>query len=473
MTVPNNKPLKATILETPQATDANGELNSYAESLGLARITNPSDQYRINRVSLENLLARIIDRYQRNDLSEKQRNELFKLLPTLVERAISNAHTEQLQPGNPTPALDPLLETGKREEIARLERLKNQYFQNAREYVKIGNYQYALVEVRRMYIVDPDNPVARQYEKWIEQLARLQNQQLKEPDAAPAEKVIEAEVVRTPEPEQDPDSDEAILMQVEQEVRGEPQPRAPLQQEGGARFPLVTLIMVFLAVGGGVYLYRLVTGKNSITAPAYLRSILPPPEQEQPNELETPNVLSPASPTPVVKNPQKDVRSLAKESYAPAKQRPRQFFEPETFSPSPVEHYNVGPAAANDQASVSTLPASPVGGPTNNSTEITDNTSNGEQQFVALEKPPQVLKLATPYYPEAAYRAGLEGEVLVKTKIDPSGRPEVAVILKSSSPIFDNAAIEALMNSEFSAGYMSTGPVTAWIVVPLKFKLSK
>jgi len=457
------------------------EWNAYAESLGLARITNPADQYKIDRVTLENLLARIIDRFQHKDLSEQQKNELFKLLPSLVERAIASSHAEQFQLGNTGAATtDPLLDLGKKEEIARLERLKNQYFQNAREYVKIGNYQYALVEVRRMYIVDPENPVARQYEKWIEQLAKLQNQQsLPEQIPVAAEEIVETEEVPAVEADEALASDAAVLSELHRKDAPEPRLNSYAQSVSDSRFTFLSLVVVLLfVIGGGLYVYYLNVSKRTISAGTYLRSVLPPPERQRLNDLETTDVPSPATSTPAVKRSEKDPYSVARESSAPSNQtftsqrRTRRFAESETFSPSPIEGDDNSPAVELEQTPANTVETAPPASPAvlANTTEPASSTTRTSEPFVAVEKPPQIIRLAKPRYPEVALRAGIEGEVIVKARIDPQGRPEVAVILKSSSMLFDDAAIEAVMNSQFAPGHMSTGPVTTWIVVPLRFK---
>ena len=57
---------------------------------------------------------------------------------------------------------------------AALEKLKSQYFQRSDDYVEKKEYQRALEEIRRIYIIEPGSVVAKEYEKKIEQLAALQ-----------------------------------------------------------------------------------------------------------------------------------------------------------------------------------------------------------------------------------------------------------------------------------------------------------
>ncbi len=93
--------------------------------------------------------------------------------------------------------------------------------------------------------------------------------------------------------------------------------------------------------------------------------------------------------------------------------------------------------------------------------------------FVAIENPPQVIKLATPSYPDIAYRMGLNGRVIVEVTVDQQGKPIQAIIIKSTSDIFNDEAISAAMKSTYKPAMMSTGPVTAKVTVPFNFKIGR
>jgi protein TonB len=82
-----------------------------------------------------------------------------------------------------------------------------------------------------------------------------------------------------------------------------------------------------------------------------------------------------------------------------------------------------------------------------------------------------LVKPAKPKYPELAQRAGLEGTVWVKVLIDEKGTPKRAVVEKSSHEIFEEAAIEAAMNSLFTPAVTNNGPITCWVSIPYMFKL--
>jgi hypothetical protein len=54
-----------------------------------------------------------------------------------------------------------------------VEKIKNQYFQRADEFIQAKEYGRALEEIQRVYFFDPQNFVAQEYELKIAQLAEL------------------------------------------------------------------------------------------------------------------------------------------------------------------------------------------------------------------------------------------------------------------------------------------------------------
>ncbi len=92
--------------------------------------------------------------------------------------------------------------------------------------------------------------------------------------------------------------------------------------------------------------------------------------------------------------------------------------------------------------------------------------------FVPVEKEPVVVKKVEPKYPELAMRAGLEGKVWVKIWVDKEGTPKQVLVIKSDAEIFNEPAIEAAKQFIFTPAYMNNGPVSVWVSVPFKFRLS-
>lgn len=92
--------------------------------------------------------------------------------------------------------------------------------------------------------------------------------------------------------------------------------------------------------------------------------------------------------------------------------------------------------------------------------------------FVAVEKEPAIVKRIEPKYPEIALRAGLEGTVYVKMWVDKEGKVRKVVILKSDAEIFNQPTIDAAMKWVYTPALMQKGPVSVWVALPFKFRLS-
>ncbi|HMD14049.1 MAG TPA: TonB family protein [Bacteroidota bacterium] len=93
--------------------------------------------------------------------------------------------------------------------------------------------------------------------------------------------------------------------------------------------------------------------------------------------------------------------------------------------------------------------------------------------FVPVEKQPIPVKQVFPEYPELARKAQMEGTVYVKILVDKEGKAKKAVVAKSDSEIFNDAAIKAALQWVFTPAMMNNGPVAVWAMVPFHFKLNK
>jgi protein TonB len=91
--------------------------------------------------------------------------------------------------------------------------------------------------------------------------------------------------------------------------------------------------------------------------------------------------------------------------------------------------------------------------------------------FVPFEKAPAVIKRVEPVYPELARKAGLEGRVILKVWIDKRGKVKEVVILKSTVEVFNQPAIDAAKQWEFTPALMKFGPVDVWSTLTFNFRL--
>ena len=74
-------------------------------------------------------------------------------------------------------------------------------------------------------------------------------------------------------------------------------------------------------------------------------------------------------------------------------------------------------------------------------------------------------------YPEAARRAGVEGQVVVQFIVDPQGRVIQPVVLRSPDDLLSEAALAAVRGSKFTPGIQRGRPVHVRFAVPITFRL--
>jgi TonB family protein len=90
------------------------------------------------------------------------------------------------------------------------------------------------------------------------------------------------------------------------------------------------------------------------------------------------------------------------------------------------------------------------------------------------DQPPQIVKRAATKYPQLALKAGMNGIVWVKLKIDETGKVEEVRVEKSTTPNlgFEEAALTAAMQFEFAPAKFKQQPVAAWVTIPFNFKIA-
>ena len=148
--------------------------------------------------------------------------------------------------------------------------------------------------------------------------------------------------------------------------------------------------------------------------------------------------------------------------------------KPSIGIPVPVPDAEVSP----EQTIATQTELSQTAGP-----EITEGTGGGNTEIqieddgpppdcVPYEKEPVVVKKVDPKYPDIALRAGLEGNVYMKVWVDKEGKVKKAVVLKSDAEIFNKAAQEAAEQWVFTPAVMQKGPVSVWVSIPFRFRLS-
>jgi protein TonB len=143
--------------------------------------------------------------------------------------------------------------------------------------------------------------------------------------------------------------------------------------------------------------------------------------------------------------------------------------------PVPVPDAEVSPEAtiaSIEELSKQAAPVVDAGGGSGASIDRDLVIDEEPPDFVPMEKEPTVIRRIDPKYPELALRAGLEGNVFVKVWVDKEGKVRKAVIQKSDAPIFEEPAKEAAMQWVFTPALMQKGPVSVWVSIPFRFRLT-
>jgi TonB family protein len=86
---------------------------------------------------------------------------------------------------------------------------------------------------------------------------------------------------------------------------------------------------------------------------------------------------------------------------------------------------------------------------------------------------PKLIRSVRPEYPEEAKKRGIEGLVILKAHVDKTGSVSEVKILRSSGyAILDSAAISGVMQYKFEPPLQGGEPISTWVTIPVKFKLS-
>jgi TonB family protein len=147
----------------------------------------------------------------------------------------------------------------------------------------------------------------------------------------------------------------------------------------------------------------------------------------------------------------------------------------------PFELLPLPPSLTNPMPNIGT-PQPNISNPTNQNVPGFEGMDNGNvivippdplpTVFIAFEKPPEPVFKAFPEYPDVAKRTGLEGTVIVQVLLNKEGKVKKALVAKTNNEIFSEASLEAAQKWVFTPALMQGKPVTVWITIPFRFRLT-
>lgn len=94
--------------------------------------------------------------------------------------------------------------------------------------------------------------------------------------------------------------------------------------------------------------------------------------------------------------------------------------------------------------------------------------------FVPVEKEPyiDIKELQRKVvYPDLAKRAGIEGKVNIRVLVGKNGSPKKHIIESTDSDLLNDAAIRAVMTSQFTPAIQNNQPIDCWVSIPIVFRL--
>jgi protein TonB len=509
----------------------------YAEALDALEAARSCDPRNIYLAALRRQLDTLLSLSQADQLSEDRRREFMEPMPGIIDCAIRD---NQRQYRSGTTDL-PLVQPGKvgPEEPARagetessshqsadagdvqkeLEALKLLYFQRASKFVMKGEYEQALAEVRRVFVVDPENTIAKEYASRVEHLLQHARRLASEPMPSPLPAVDgeqkgpgTIQVVPPPKREEPPhvhterstawDEDFVAPKTSSMILPDRPTPPrfrqtvayaddlavslSPVGDSGrdddhersGRKksklfLVLATVILAPLLAGVTVAIF---SSKNAVSAGQRDATAV----QTQDRNL---------NPGPTVEATIGAGGNRAPEETGSSAGESPLVTAPLTVktSPPPMEK-NVDPAPvpATTSAELQGAPVEiPRSDPDKVSTPAAENIPpkpevpaiepprTSTPAFIPVEKDPQIVKLEKPEFPSVVWKMGIEGQVVVRVLIDPAGKPLDSQILKSTNSVFEQPVIDAVMKSEFIPAQMGQGPVAAWLTIPFRFRQPK
>jgi protein TonB len=87
-----------------------------------------------------------------------------------------------------------------------------------------------------------------------------------------------------------------------------------------------------------------------------------------------------------------------------------------------------------------------------------------------VDELPVARRIVEPAYPDLAREAQVEGLVVVRARVDSTGRVD-QVEIERSVPLLDQAALDAARKFRFDPARVGRHPVAVWVQLPFRFKL--
>ncbi|MBK7257629.1 MAG: hypothetical protein IPI01_07465 [Ignavibacteriae bacterium] len=409
-------------------------------------------------VALEKQLERLLVLPRDTDPSEAQKKELLDSLPGLIQGAVQAVRSGVPAKPVPPPPAPPRPAPDRVDREAARTQLKEQYFQHADEYLKKGAYGSALVEIRRVKIIAPDDKTALEYERTIRQLVELQQRAgiagAAEEAAAPPvpaprveERIIEVTAsdtawVAAPSIPAPPAHASALSAATGETCGVLETAGAAREHKGGKKWWLFAVLLAALVGGTG------------------LVTILSAADESAPSLQVEAQQSSPEDPQHQASVEASPATGDAETASTPL-QEASTMVAPEAQGPEPVQESVSVPAVQPQSVTASKTVEAPV---------QTAAAVAGQQptvEPVIADRDPRIVELVQPVF-TSEQQSMPSGDVVVMVQIGLDGKPAKTMIAKSTNPAFNQPIVTAVLRSTFSPGTTASAPAVKWLTIPFR-----
>lgn len=497
------------------------EAGEYADAMTALQETLTSAKDNVYVRAVERQLTSLLDLSRRNVLTDERKAEILDPITSIVERLISSPTLDAgIRAGNHgAPASQPDKALSLQEKVTALDHIKVNYFERAGQHLTNGDYDMALAEIRRVFVIEPENATAKQYESVILELMRLKGAppQVMRPtinarSGVPGPISHRAPVI-FPSPSQ------PIRQSAEIPPADMPVPAPPLSPEPGAQAPAITeekvlpfdsdfvftanrspledaepkplrprrvavIAAALFVMGAGVagYVFMQVNGEpaspegttGTIAATAATQDKSADNAQvvatSNTGQLKTSEPSARIEPRPASKTADQNRSSSSQE---PAPERNNSVaLESTRHTPVHIQQSDVAPVGDEVTPPAPSTTTAGTPNPQTTASETSSVTLNepSPEVFVAYEKEPQVVELARPEIPDNAWQGATVKRLVVRIMIDAEGKPHRVIFLKGDIQPVENAVTAAMMKSTFTPGIMGKAAVTTWLTVPINIR---
>ncbi len=443
-----------------QRVQEKAEAGEYAVALTALKETKNAGVASIYIAALERQIKRLLTLSERSELTNDVKVHILEPISGIIDLAVGS----QNPVGTPAPAEPDASFSAHADEG--LDELRTRYFQQAGECLTRGDYDQALTEIRRVYIIDPENTIARRYEAKVEELKALKGSAPVLPAAVPpggslrsASPNTRATILHAEDARHEATSASEETHQRRRSKRG-----LLLGCIAGVPVLLVSAILLFPHSEAAENSIPLRVATPAAAKPAIIQTQQAAVASE-PASVDNQAAAKTAEPITATVPPPDPIPSRSSMDRLPS------------TSPEPTHH------RGNSTQELGTIEKSPILLPfktseTNRTAGSLPDRSNtvGEinsppEPFLAVQTEPKILQLEKPDFPESALKYGVSGQVIARVLIDAQGNPSQIKIVKSSDGAFTEVVIAAIKNSKFTPGKMSKGPVASWLTIPFNFRI--